>query len=130
MRYFTWKLELVSSILWVIVGQKFKETKEPFWRTLRVFHFFVFSFLLVFVSLFFRFLMLSFLQKFLLLIVFAHSTVSSLFVRYLVFVLLLQVLRIWESVFYLALFPAFNKASLGLAVLSSRLQSFPLRSEV
>ena len=44
--------------------------------------------------------MFLFLQMFLLLIAFVHFTVSLLFLRYFVFVLLPWVLRIWKSVFY------------------------------
>ena len=71
-----------------------------FRRNLRVFHFFMFSFPLAFISSWFYFFVFLFLQIFSLLIAFAHFTVSSLFVRYFVFVLLPQVLRIWENVFY------------------------------
>ena len=48
----------------------------------------------------FNFFLFSFRQTFLLLIAFVHFTVSSLFVRYFVFVLLPWKLWIWESVFY------------------------------
>ena len=44
--------------------------------------------------------MFLFLQMFLLLIAFVHFTVSLLFLRCFVFVLLPWVLRIWKSVFY------------------------------
>ena len=77
------------------------------------FHFFMFSFLLIFVSFYFAFLLFSFLQMLSLLIAFVYFIVSGLFV------LLPQVLRIWESVFYsdgfftLHSLSAFIIASLG-----------------
>ena len=64
------------------------------------FSFFLFSFLLLLISWCFHFFMFLILQMFLLLTAFVHFTVSLLFVRYFVFVLLPRVLRIWESVSY------------------------------
>ena len=94
-----------------------------FRRTLRVFHFsyfhfFLFSFLLVFVSskCFYCWL---------------HLFISLFFHC----LLLLRVLLIWKSTFYSPLlftlysFPAFIKASLGPAVLLWGLQTFPPRLE-
>ena len=86
----------------------------------------MFSFLLNLVSFYFAFLLLSFLQMFSPLIAFVYFTVSGLFV------LLPQVLRIWESVFYsqgfftLHSFPAFIIASLGPAVQPWRWKRFSL----
>ena len=70
------------------------------------FHFFLFSFLHVSISSF-----SSFLERFLLLIAFFNFTVSSLFVRYFVFVLLPRVLQIWNSAFYSLAFFAIDTPS-------------------
>ena len=86
----------------------------------------------------FHFFSFLFLQMFLLLIPFVHFTVSSLFARYFVFVLLPRVLRICKSVFWSQAFftlhpfwqltqPSFIKVSLGPAVQLWMLQGFPLR---
>ena len=94
----------------------------------------MFSFPLAFISSWFYFFVFLFLQIFSLLIAFAHFTVSSLFVRYFVFVLLPQVLRIWENVFYsqafLPYFPFwFYQGFPGASSSALRLQDFSLRFE-
>ena len=73
---------------WNIFTSCLKKSCFVFRTTLKVFHFFTFSFLLAFTSFCFHFFMFSFLQMFLMLLAFVHFTAFSLFVRYLVFVLL------------------------------------------
>ena len=83
-----------------------KKSCFVFRRTLKVFYFFLFSFLHVSISSF-----PSFLERLLLLIAFFHFTVSSLLVRYFVFVLLPRVLQIWNSAFYSQAFFAIHTPS-------------------
>ena len=74
---------------WNIFTSCLKKSCFVFRTTLKVFHFFTFSFLLAFTSFCFHFFMFSFLQMFLMLLGFVHFTVFSL-----------RVLRISESVLF------------------------------